>query len=780
MPSENFSQQALTDRKLCQRSLYYLCKEILGYRDMAPHVHGDLCDFATSPRFGRFRQATVPRAWFKTWVWTVGKSIWLTLPDEEALFQSIYPFKGPNARILIASNVITNAEKMVNKIKKEWETNSRLRAAFPELIPDFNKTRWSDSCAQVHRPGNFTEGTYTAVGVGGSVISQHFDHIVEDDLIYAKKDDFTGMELMPNQEDIDNAIGWHKIAFSLFSDPNFSTMDNVGTRWAPHDLIDYIRRNEGHYQNFEICATHDAIWPIFDETYCVWPERYSVKALEGIRASQGAKIFECLPAGSPILMSDWTLQHIENIKIGDEVVGFSDGNSVEKTRLVKAIVNLVESQERDVVKVTLGNRDIIYCTADHPWYTGRKDKTHKSYLPAHVGGKLLQVYDCFKPIDNSMILDYRYLAGIIDGEGACNHGSIAIGQSKAASPDVYASIEAVLKRLNIPYKVAKVNPNDVHILRNKEIRRGLGESFVLGGGRQVKADILRFGIPAKSKRILNTIWQHPYHPIVGEGFVSSIEFVGKRTVYAIGTTSGNYVAYGYATKNTQYLNRPRAGEDVVFEPGYVIKHESIKEFPADAKYFTIVDVATWKDSKRICNNVVLTGCKDEKSHLWVARCDAGKFDPTQLIEIIKAHQKQFNSKVLIEEVGYQVAIRYYARLEMEKSGHIYTIEQLPSDNKKNAKVYRIESLQPTIKNGMFHIIASEKGLMSEMEDFPYGALVDRLDACGYLQRHAIKKGLPAGGKAPVNQFQFSEILREIEEGNRPELPFNVQLAGGRV
>jgi len=522
MPTLDLSKQAVIDRKLCQQSLYYLCKEVLGYRDMVPHVHGDLCDFATSPLYGRFRQACVPRSWFKTWVLTVGKAIWLTLPEEGGNFRSVYPHRGPNVRILIASNVITNAEKMINKIKREWETNSRLRAAFPELLPDFNKTRWSDSCAQVQRTNNYTEGTYTAVGVGGSVISQHFDHIIEDDLIYANKDDFTGMELMPSQEDIDNAIGWHKIITSLFSDPNLSTTDNTGTRWAPHDLIDYVRKNEHQYNCMEICSTQDALWPVPDNTYCIWPERFGVEVLTSIRQSQGSKLFE-----------------------------------------------------------------------------------------------------------------------------------------------------------------------------------------------------------------------------------------------------------------TQYLNRPRAGEDVIFKMGYVQKHESISEFPSPAKYLTIVDVATWKDKARICNNVVLTGCKDEKHHLWIARCDAGKYDPTKLIEVIKQHQKQFNSRVMIEEVGYQVAVRHFARRDMEESGQVYTIEQLPADNRKGAKSMRIESLEPTVNNGMFHILSSDAGFLQELEDYPYGALKDRLDACGFLFRYSTPIG-KVRTKEVYGAFSFETLMAEIDEQRHPNLPFNVQLGGGRI
>ena len=761
MDKLNLSKQALNDRKMCSRSLYYLCKEVLGYKDVVAHVHGDLCDFATNPRFGRFRQATVPRSWFKTWTLTIAKSIWLTLPDEDGLYTSIYPYKGPNVRILIASNVIDNAAKMVNKIKADWQNNDRLKAAFPELVPDFNKTRWSDHCAQVKRPGNFTEGTYTAVGVGGSVISQHFDHIIEDDLVYAKKDDFTGQELMPSQEDIENAIGWHKLTFSLLADPQHGCIDNVGTRWAPHDMIRYIRENEKQYSTLEINATIQGTWPIPDNTYCTWPQRYDKDTLDNIRMAQGPKIFECFAAEAPILMADWTYKEIKDIVLGDEVVGFSDdGTMSDKSKLLKSKVNLLERLEKPVVKITLASGTVVLCTEDHPWYTGRKDKTHKPYLPARVGGKLL-VIDCPSVPSAEDLMNYRYLGGLIDGEGACSHGSIAIGQSKAANPDVYAAIESVLKLLNIPYSIAKVNPNDTHILRNKVIRRGLGEAFVLGGGRQVKADIIRFSKLAKAHRILSTIWKHPSHPIKATDEVMSIEAVGIRTVYAIGTTSGNYVAYGYATKNTQYLNRPRSGEDVTFEVAYVNRHSSLTEYPHGLTRLTYVDLAGWKDTtKRLCRNVVLTGARDEKNHLWIYRVDAGRFNPTEVIELIKAHVKQFETRVFIEEIGYQTALRHFAKLDMEREGSFaYSIDPLPFDLSAGAKVMRIQSVQPVVKNGMLHVLGSMTSLMSELEDYPYSATKDILDCLGFLDKYAKR---PKVSTPVILQDPFSLDSIELE------------------
>lgn len=489
---------------------------------MVPHVHGELCHFATDPSFGRFRQATVPRSWFKSWTLTVGKSIWLTLPDEESLYLDIYPYKGPEVRILIASNVIDNAAKMINKIKREWESNSRLRAAFPDLLPDFNKTRWSDHCAEVKRTGAYQEGTYTAVGVGGSVISQHFDHIIEDDLVYAKKDDFSGEELLPSQEDIDNAIGWHKLTFSLLADPKAGCIDNVGTRWAPRDLIDFVRNREKAYSCFEIAATRSALWPIHSDELCVWPERYNKETLERIRDAQGTRLFE-----------------------------------------------------------------------------------------------------------------------------------------------------------------------------------------------------------------------------------------------------------------TQYLNRPRAGDDIVFDVAFLNTHSSIEEYPQGLKYITCVDLASWKDKKHICDNVILTGAKDEKNHYWVARCDAGHYTPTQVIEYIKYHQRQFNSVVYVEEVGYQEALRHFARQDMERGDEQwYSIQPFKRENQSGAKETRIQGLDPIIKNGALHVLKSMKPLIQQLEDYPYCSKVDILDILGYFRKYA-RFSTGKVIKERPSEFSLESILDEIRErsGRGGGYPFDVQLGG---
>lgn len=262
-------------------SLFYFTRVALKYDDLDVHVHGPLCHFLEYPQYGRFRDATVPRSWFKTSVATVAKNIWLPIKRDQ------------NIKILIAMNTADNAEKRVNLIKNHWQTNTLLQQAFPELVPDFKHCRWSNSCAELRRTKRSEEGTYEAIGSGGAVISRHYNHITEDDLVYARKDDFSNTELAPSQEDIDKAIGWHKLVYSLFSNPQESTLDNIGTRWAPHDLKDWIRRHEyAKYKFFKIDAEKkDAQGNFMGTDHPVWPRRFGTPALEDIKASQGPYMY---------------------------------------------------------------------------------------------------------------------------------------------------------------------------------------------------------------------------------------------------------------------------------------------------------------------------------------------------------------------------------------------------------------------------------------------------------------------------------------------------------
>ena len=117
---------------------------------------------------------------------------------------------------------------------------------------------------------------------------------------------------------------------------------------------------------------------------------------------------------------------------------------------------------------------------------------------------------------------------------------------------------------------------------------------------------------------------------------------------------------------------------------------------------------------------------------------------------------------------------------MERTGQTYDITQFPYENMKGAKNMRIESLEPIVANGMFHIISSCSDFLQEMEDYPYGARVDCLDVCGYLKKYTVPKGNPPPPKPLEGPLHFNTILKELEGYKRHEYPFNVQLSEGIV
>lgn len=272
----------------------------MGYDDIIDSLHGDYCRFLQSP--SQRKQATMPRSFVKTWIGSIAYPVWVTLErkeEEDFPYHKAWEDKfwtlGPDMRILIASYVISNSEKMVGLIRKTYESNAAMQILFPEVIPtNFNKTRWSNQSACINRPNNFTESTFEAAGIGGASTSRHYDLIQEDDLIYASKDDFSGKELQPNQEDIDKAIGWHKLGTSLLVPGKHTHIHNAGTRWAKHDLVDYIWENEPDYEKFiraAVSLEELASGKHWKDCNPEWHEAYDIEQLDRIYRAQGPYMF---------------------------------------------------------------------------------------------------------------------------------------------------------------------------------------------------------------------------------------------------------------------------------------------------------------------------------------------------------------------------------------------------------------------------------------------------------------------------------------------------------
>lgn len=268
------------------RDLYLLCKGVLGYPDLTEGCHGHLCHWHDS-NDARLKLTLMPRGHLKTHVVTIGKTIQKVIRDQEA-------------RILIANETATNAEKFLSAIKLHAEANRRFRALYSHIIP-VEPTVWNQQALTFLRRGVYPTPTFTALGMTGAVTSQHFTHLCLDDLI--------SEEAARSRLVMDDVINRASKLYSLMVDPSKDTMDVVGTRWAFYDLYAYFMQRfpDKLARYIRSAIEHGA--PI-------WPERFTPEVLADIRndpLTGGEYNFSCLYMNNPrdVAVQDFNVQDLK-------------------------------------------------------------------------------------------------------------------------------------------------------------------------------------------------------------------------------------------------------------------------------------------------------------------------------------------------------------------------------------------------------------------------------------------------------------------------------------
>ncbi len=294
----------------------------MGNDYLTEEVHLPLCNFLQNAP-SKKRLIEMPRGFLKTTVTSEYYPLWRSIND-------------PSIRVLITQNTFDNAAKRVHTIRSIYEKNQLFRALYPELVPDFNSKsiRWSDECAEINRPMTFPEGTFEAAGVNTKITARHYDLIIEDDLVAADASDLSGEEIAPNMEDVQKAIGWHKMATNLAVNPNTLMRIHVGTRWFSEDIINHIKKNEKGYAKFFIdvygrkfvgeALTEEAIYPL----------RFSNEILEEQKEELGVymfatqKLLDPMPLERMVFKPEWTryfntAPETKNILLIDPAIGES-------------------------------------------------------------------------------------------------------------------------------------------------------------------------------------------------------------------------------------------------------------------------------------------------------------------------------------------------------------------------------------------------------------------------------------------------------------------------
>ncbi len=260
------------------------------------NFHGPICDFLQDS--GSEKMLILPRGFLKT-----------TLVSLYILWMST---KNTQLRSLLTSNTTPNAAKTVRSIRNIIENSEMYQLFFPEAVPEFSKVRWSDTCACLNRKEDWPEGTFESAGIASNVIRRHFNIISEDDTVAPRKDELTGQEAMPSKDDIQKAVGFHKLTIPLLINEDDIRIITA-TRWASYDMVSYVLENEKHFDVMDLTAYKDPGTNSIPRY-----KKFSKVRLEKIRVGLGTYMFSMLYLNQPLAKEfmafnpDWFRYYEEN------------------------------------------------------------------------------------------------------------------------------------------------------------------------------------------------------------------------------------------------------------------------------------------------------------------------------------------------------------------------------------------------------------------------------------------------------------------------------------
>lgn len=284
-------------KSLSKQNFYFFAKFVLDYPFetswLQPHIHKPICDALQDWKTNTRICCVLPRSWLKSTVCSVYYPIWRGVCD-------------PNVRVLIVQNTAPNAEKKLAAIRGQFETNALLRLLFPEVLPDASCV-WATKAICLKRTLAHPESTVETAGTRSKTVSRHYDVIIEDDTVAPDFDELGENNLCPSKDDIDLAIGFHKLAYALLVDFSSSQQIIVGTRWFEKDLISWNASHEKSYLRIER-ACRETNGQSDRDGEVTYPERFPSEVLEDLEEAFGTYLFSCLYLNNPLSSTDMVFQ----------------------------------------------------------------------------------------------------------------------------------------------------------------------------------------------------------------------------------------------------------------------------------------------------------------------------------------------------------------------------------------------------------------------------------------------------------------------------------------
>lgn len=472
--------------------------------------------------------------------------------------------KEPGLRYLGASYgidlAIRDAQKCRDVITSDW-----YRGYWGEKVQiragDDNKLKYS-----------LTSGGWRmATSVGGRATGEHPDRKIIDDPHNAKQAE--------SDAERESALTWFDRTLSTRGMSRGARTILVAQRFNEQDLTGHILAEKFNGDHLCIPMEYDGNrrvtslgWtdPRQTKGELLWPAMFNETQVADLKQRLG--VYGCTPAESPVLMSDLSIKKISEIKKGDEVVGFKrrdrDDGVHGRATLTPAVVEEVFKYENaQIVKITLDSGHVIRCTKDHKWFTKmRSDSAHSvngfHYCAAGIGSKLRRVCPPSLPVLSGDELRLAgWLAGFFDGEGTVSLGHKETHKARYKSSGQIRFFQGAGRNLPLCEKLEYALTYFGFKFRYDEDHRKDNKTAACYGYRQYTLQADSHAVLPMFQRFLHIVQPEKWRDrIIGAALgakfiknkeeVISIEEDGQEDVYALKTSTGNYIVWGLASSNS--------------------------------------------------------------------------------------------------------------------------------------------------------------------------------------------------------------------------------------
>ena len=657
---------------------------------------------------------------------------------------------------MIANATQSNSQKFLGEIKNHIRKNETFRSLYGNF---YDKTlKWTDEEIEISgRSLNMREPNVVATGVGGNLVSQHYDYIIADDLV--------NLENSATRYQSEKVIDWWKRSLSLLEPTGTNLV--VGTRWSYYELYSYLQSDLADEVDFYIKSAHNPDGTLY------FPERFSESKLAELKKLHGSYIY-CNPYEAPVLMADWNFKPIGEVKAGDVVIGWTKRKS-GRTTLCPSEVLETGSRTADLVKMETESGRTIRCTPNHRWWTQRYERGRKEFSPAKVGKRLRMVFDPgeFEKLDDEQKELSYWLGGLFDGDGGFCGQALLFAQDKKHNPQVCKKIEYALDKLGYLWS-SSVRPPVTGKIAGRTIKTSVEmQTYWLKGGVEEKRRFLLQCNPAKKDKIAEKMFIGGGRFVKLKDRVTKIKKDGKEKVYALKTETENYIVWGYASSNSAfYENNPIDPDTAIIKDTQVKyftesqgeKASGVALLPDNIVIFIAVDPGFSEGRLADYTGFVVVAV-DERDNWYVLEATRDKVSVGEMINKMFSLNEEYEpDSISLEVIGQGQALLSSVHNEEDQRRVYLPVVEIKSQGmmKKEQRIRAI--LQPRFERGKVYIKREMDDLFDELIHFPLSQHDDLIDALAQIEDIAYS---PSEKKEKMKTNYKSKLEARIK-GNKDD------------